>query len=128
MRRILIAVVLAGCTTQVPYKPTTGVTQVPDAHRRAMLVLSDAGKTIETNDPDNGILVTAWEELNGVIRYRFRVSIEPGGAYEVVVLCEEANTKFGGGKTWEACGGDFGKVRPDYHMKVAADIAARLRE
>lgn len=122
----LAFVALAGCTGSsnyfIPYKPAKG-TASEGAHRTALLAITDMGKTVETNDPDNGIVLTEWEDgrAYGQMRIRFRVSVADG-RYDVAAMCEQF-IDGPGNDQWTKC--DPAK-RPRWVVEEMTTIAEAL--
>ncbi|MEZ4368997.1 MAG: hypothetical protein R2939_22360 [Kofleriaceae bacterium] len=130
MNRLAIMLIVAGCTGSanyfIPYAPKSGPADEGD-HRRAVLALTDLGKTIETNDPASGIVVTAWEPGRGfgqekTSRYRFRVSID-AGRYDVAALCQTFTDTLGD-DDWQNCE-DVTKL-PRWAVETTEKVATAL--
>ncbi len=127
---ILLSLGLAACTGSsnywIAYSPARGAA-VGASYRSAVLVLTDMGKTIETTDADNGIVITAWEAGRGFgasqLRIKYRVSVD-GDAFDIAAACENHHDDPIDGSVWERC--DDTK-RPRWVVEELASIAAALQ-
>ena len=127
--RTVCALLVASCVSSsnywIAYRPARGNVDGDGAHRRAVLALTDMGKSIETNDAASGIVVTAWEDGRnsfGKMRVRFRVSVD-GSAYDVAAPCEQF-VDGPGNDAWQPCDE---ATRPRWVVEDVERIAGAIR-
>ena len=122
MRKVAVLVVLASCFSAAnkwaPYRPRTG-TAGPDAIKRAMIAMTDAGEEIETHE--EGLVVSKWfSGSDPDEHFRIRVTVDEAARYEVAALCQYKDPAHGG---WVDCG----QKMPRFILDTMAKVEAALR-
>lgn len=125
----VLVVSLAGCVNSpnysIAYSPRTGKTAAPAAFRTALLAVTDAGLTIETQDATAGMILTTWEAGHGFggddSRYRYRIVVD-GDTYNVAALCQfmPPGGPLEGKQNWSDC------LEPDKRPRYVVEMVAKL--
>jgi len=130
-KRWLVVVLVGACVSSanvwVPYHPVIGASTQPKASvvQRAIVALTDAGRDVETSDAAAGIVLSKWFMAEGPFhddyRYRVRITVDDGGRYEVVALCEFKIDS----PTWKSC--TDRTDRPQFVVDTVVKTEASLR-